>query len=473
MKYFVGGFCFPLNIEEAKIRTSIRDRLSVGSRSFRYEPCYRRVVFDPVKKKPYLDCAFSVETNSYIKDTSITFLPDINEPTYGKGDFPNGLAVVGDNFSALLFAYITVKSGVKVTLLCPSPSIDAKRRISGSYIFFPRPNGSEEIESVIRHFLQDKVGVRGGIVSLTGKEHGALIDRIIAEFEKLGGVLHYNSHPIALSLFLGRMRKLIYAIGENEKEGKFDRVVMMDQGALGSFYQSIKAKKTKSDPRLRVYIESKKRDVDFLLYENQLRLPLYFSSHELNAKNGAKVRASYPIVDCYLRNYGEVSSEPYPGLCFVSDKRRVSALTSLEVSLSSMEEMKTTLSSCRRFNLPGCAPCQKVSDFLMRKESFRLGGVRSSYSEGVYLDNFHSLLPTAVSDALQSAIWKIREEIPFISSDAILIGAEPVVYPGDVVIPQRYANYVKAYWDKTSSEFNLVAQGDFVFDSLKDFFGYF
>ena len=472
MKYFVDGFRFPLNIEESKIKNAIRDRLSIGNRSFRYEPCFKKVVFDPNKKKPFLECAFSVETSSYIKDTSISFLPELSSPSYKKLSFPNGVAVTGSSFSALLFSLVLVKQGVKTTLLVPADSLDSKRRLSGSYIYFSKPTGNEEAESMLRELLRDKVGIRGGLVILSSKEHDALISQMIAEFERLGGVLLYKSQPVAISMFLGKIRKLIYMTDKVEKEGKFDRLVMLDQGATGAFYQSIKAKKTKSDARVRVYIESKKKDVDALFYENQLCLPLHFVSRTITSKNGAKVDAHYPMVDCALRNYGPHTAEPIPGLTFVSDKRRVGALTSLEVSLASMEELDSTLASCRRLNLPGCIPCQKVSDFLVRKESFRLGGVRSSYADGIYLDNFHTLLPTAASDALQNCIWKIKEEAPYLSSDALLVGVEPVVRPGEVVIPHRYAQFVKPYWDKQSYTLDLVAQCSFVFDSLKDFFEY-
>ena len=472
MKYFVDGFRFPLNVEESKIKSTIRDRLSIGSRSFRYEPCFKKVVYDASKKKAFLECAFSVETSSYIKDTSISFLPELTEPSYKKMSFPNGLAVVGSSFSALLFALILVKQGIKTTLLAPADSIDSKRRLSGTYIYFPKPTGNEEAESILREFLPDKVGIRGGLVILSSKEHASLIDSMVEKFQRLGGVLSYKSQPLFISMFLGKMRKLIYQCDKVEKEEKFDRIIMMDQGATGAFYQSIKAKKTKSDPRIRIYIESKKKDVDSLFYENLLRLPLHFSSRTITSKSGVKVDVHYPMVDCALRNYGAHSAEPIPGLTFVSDKRRVGALTSLEVSLSSMEELDSTLASCRRLNLPGCVPCQKVSDFLVRKESFRLGGVKSSYSDGVYLDNFHSLLPAAASDAFQSCIWKIKEEVPYLSPDALLIGVEPVIRPGEVSIPSRYAQYVKAYWDKQSYTLDLVAQCGFVFDSLKDFFDY-
>lgn len=470
MKYFLDGIHLPLNVEDAKIKSTLRDRLGIGLRSFRFEPCFKKIVYDPLVRKAHLEFAFSVETNSYIKDTRISFFPELEAIDFRSRSFPNGVVVVGNDFRALLFSLILAKQKISTTLMVPSAALAEKRRLSGSFIHFPNARGNEEIELILREFLGEKVGLRGDFIALTGKEHAALINAMASDFEKHGGDLCYQCNPVSVSSFLSR-RKLTYMEKGMKEERRFDSIVMLDQGFCGGFYQGMKMKKTKSQYRVRLFVETKKRDADFLFNENIASLPPYFTTCVYRTKNRTPVYVAYPFNDVAIRNFSEDFGNPSLGLVYLGEKKKTTSIMTIEVSLASADELHSTVASCKRVNLPNHVPCQMVGDFVSRKESYRLGTVKSTYGAGIYLDNFHSLLPSPASDAVQNTLLKIKEEVPFLSSDAIIIGAEPVIYPGEVVVPDKVSSFVKPYWDCSNNTADLVSLGSFVFSSLKDFFG--
>lgn len=470
MKYFLDGIHLPLNAEEAKVKAALRDRLGIGLRSFRYEPCFKKVQYDTATHKPHLEMAFLVETNSYIKDTRISFYPELETIDFRSKSFPNGVVVVGNDFRALLFSLILARQNVATTLMVPTATLAEKRRLTGSYIHFPKSRGGEEIELILREFLGEKVGLRGGFVPLTGKEHAALISAMAADFEKNGGDLCYQATPVSVSSFLSR-HKLTYMEKGAKEERRFSMIVLLDQGACGSFYQSLKMKKTKSQYRVRLFVETRKRDADYLFYENVLGLPQHFNTMTYRSKSGADVHLSYPFSDVAIRNFSEDFGNPSLGLVFAGDKRKATSIVTVETALSSADELHSTVASCKRLSLPNHIPCQMVDDFVSRKESYRLGGVKSTYGSGVYLDNFHSLLPSAASDAIQRALLRFKEDVPMLSPDSIIVGVEPMVYPGEIVVPAKTESFIKPYWDHDSNTADLVSLGNFVFASLKDFFG--
>ncbi|MCR5079382.1 MAG: hypothetical protein K6B65_05680 [Bacilli bacterium] len=472
MRYLLEGIRLPLNVDEAKIKQTVREHLGIGLRSFRYETIFKKVVYEPLTKKAHLEFAFAVETSAYIKDTSINFVTELEQEHYAKLALPNGVAVVGDDLKALLIAYLISKEGYHVTLFTSDSVLARKQRQQGAYIHFSSCKGKEAIEDLLISFLGEKVGLKGDLVPLSPVEFSSFVDRIIGEFTKNGGDLVHGATLVGSKLFLGRLKKVFYKVGEEQKEAKFDRIVMVDQGKSGSFYNSIKAKKTKSRYLLRLYIESRQKDAESVIYNDYSHLPAFYESKVVSAKSGNNIRIRYPFACASLANLSNIPVSPEPNLVMIPDRRRLINIMVLDADVTSGEDnYRSALSCCKRINLPGSIPCQKVSDFLLRKESFRLGNVKTTYSAGVYLDNFHSLLPVEVSDAVQSALLKVRSECPYLSSDAILTGVEGKVIPGEVYIPEKVSNIVKAYWNRSCEDLDLVHIVAFAFTSLDDFFG--
>ncbi len=472
MRYLLEGIRLPLNVDEARIKQAVREHLGIGLRSFRYETIFKKVQYEPLTKKAHLEFAFAVETSAYIKDTSINFISELEPDNYAKLSLPNGILVVGDDLKALLIAYLLGKQGYHVTLLASDSVLARKQRQQGAYIHFSTCKGKEEIEDILVHFLGVKVGIKGDLVALPPVEFSSFVDKVIGEFVSNGGELIHGASLTGSKVFLGKLKKVFYKIGEEEKEGRFDRVLMVDQGRSGAFYNSIKAKKTKSRYLLRLYIESKQKDAESVIYDDYPHLPSFYESKLVTAKSGNDIRIRYPFVCASLANLSNIPVSPEPNLVMIPDRRKATNIMVLDADVTSGEEnYRSSLSCCKRINLPGCIPCQKVSDFLLRKESFRLGNVKSTYSAGVYLDNFHSLLPVEVSDAIQSALLKVRSDCPYLSSDAILTGVEGKVIPGEVFIPGKIADTVKAYWNRSCEDLDLVHIVAFAISSLDDFFG--
>ena len=472
MRYLLEGIRLPLNVDDTKIKQTIREHLGIGLRSFRYETIFKKVQFEPLTRKAHLEFAFSVETSAYIKDTSINFVVDLEPENYAQLSLPDGVLVVGDDLKALLIAYLIAKEGHKVTLLAQDNVFARRQRQQGAYIHFSTCKGKERIEELLRSFLGEKVGIKGDLVYLPPVVFSSFVDKVLSEFKAKQGEVIHGATLVGSKLFLGKLKKVIYKVDEEEKEGKFDRIVLVDQGKSGHFYNSIKAKKTKSRYLLRLYVESKQKDAETVIYDGYSRLPAFYESKEIQAKSGSSVRIRYPFASATLMNLSNVPVSPEPNLVMVPERRPMTNIMVLDAEVTSGEEnFRSSLSCCKRINLPGCIPCQKVSDFLLRRETFRLGNVKSTYGAGVYLDNFHSLLPVEVSDAIQSALLKVRDNCPYLSNDAIITGVEGKIIPGDIYIPDKLSKNVKAYWNRSCEDLDLVHIVGFALTSIDDFFG--
>ena len=86
---------------------------------------------------------------------------------------------------------------------------------------------------------------------------------------------------------------------------------------------------------------------------------------------------------------------------------------------------------------PYKAPCQKVGDFLLNRESTSFGHIRPSYRPGVYFRKMSDILPGYVNDSLKLAIPEIAKKLKiFKDPDALITGIEtrsssPISIPRD------------------------------------------
>lgn len=83
------------------------------------------------------------------------------------------------------------------------------------------------------------------------------------------------------------------------------------------------------------------------------------------------------------------------------------------------------------------APCQRVEDFLLHRDSTGCGSVKPSYRPGVRYTDLHECLPEFIADALEQALPILDKKLPgFAHGDALLTAVEsrssaPVRIPRD------------------------------------------
>ena len=83
------------------------------------------------------------------------------------------------------------------------------------------------------------------------------------------------------------------------------------------------------------------------------------------------------------------------------------------------------------------APCQRVEDFLLHRDSTGCGSVKPSYRPGVRYADLHECLPDFIADALEQALPVLDKKLPgFADGDALLTAVEsrssaPVRIPRD------------------------------------------
>ena len=469
MMYLVDNIKLPLNVEEKDIKNAIREKLGLHARSFRYEVLRKKVEYEPLLQKSHLLYTFSVETNEFVRNTSISFLPEKEEEKKRNYPYASSPYVISSGLHGLLFTYFLAKQGLNPVLLCDEGDLCHRLRMQGGYIYFPSPIIDSKIEDMYRLLLGNKVPLPGAVIFLSPTELSALIDRFISLIEEKGGKIIYNAKPVFASNILGRFRKLIYQVGDEQREAKMRHIIMMDQGKNASFYSNMKAKKTKSDCRLRLVIESRKKDADHLFFDNNLSLPMPLFFYSKKSKNDINVSFIFPFGDIGINNMSNGALLD-PEICFVPSKKKGNTTTLVEISIGpNLDAYRYTISSAKRENLPLALPCQKLDDFLLKKETFHLGVVKSLYPNGIYLENLNKILGDAASLALRNALASLKKDYPYFGKDAILTGVWGRRLPGEAIFPKNLDGFVRAYWYSDGEEADLVGIANYAYGRFADF----
>ncbi len=464
MKYVVDRVIVSMDDSEREIRNKIAKRLSVSAENFRYEIIKRNL--EIVEGEPVYYLKAVVDTNSFIRDTSIIFFGPsesiIIQPKRGK----RRPLIVGAGLSGLFAAYVLAKAGMKPIVVEQGADFTSR---DDNIAFFESgdPNGVSSYSVGLGGFsgwcggvaFSNKLDCYGQFALDTFLECGAskrmvsdgtsyvssgemrqIVIRLVHEIENLGGEVILNTKMTAILTSFGKIKGIQCVKPDGKKVVYKSKSVILATGPIGPSMLSMlgKAKvKTEAKPfYLGLLAETPSKDADLAVYGPggaSNGLPPFYFSRDFKVSSGRRAKICYLYPSGRVFNDATRSSEVLLRSSFPSSNTdNYVASILLRIDPRDFDHfgdsgvfpfLHNFYSSIYRSSSPLYAPCETLKDLVGESDPMKLGKGRTSYYPGVYLQDLVSTAPAFLEKDLLEAASYFAGNFPGIKpSDAIVLG---------------------------------------------------
>ena len=464
MKYVVERVIVNKNDSEREIRNKIAKRLSLTPESFRYEIVRRNL--DIVEDEAVYYLKVIVDTNSFIRDTRITFFGPseslIIQPTRSRVR----PIVVGAGLSGLFAAYVLARAGLR-PIVVEQGSDSSARDESISHYELGNPNVASAYGTGLGGFSGWCGGVSfsnhldgfGQFALNTFMEMGAsknlnfegtffisagemreIVNRLVTEIKNLGGEVLLNNKMTAILHSFGKVKGIQVAKTNGKKETIKGKCVVLATGLPNSSMVSMLSKaKVKTEVKpfyMGLLAEVPAKDANAAVYGNEASrtgLPPFYFSKDFKTSSGRKAKVGYLYpngrVFCDASNGSEILlRSAFPN----SNTNNYSASILVEIEPNEFQQfgqggvfpfLKRFYESLYRQASPAYAPCESLKDFLTEANPVKLGNAKTSYYPGVYLEDLASTSPSFLGKDLIEAASIFSKNFPGVKpDDAIVFG---------------------------------------------------
>ena len=450
MKYLLDHFKAEPNDTLATLRVAVSKRLNLPSNSIRIEILSRYLSWNVQLRKMEIVYDLSVDTNEFIRDTTVRFLPEVEKApakTYGKKLPP---VIVGAGFTGLAAALSLAKAGAKPIVIerCKESFNTSKTpqnedeintyggfhgRNGALFIHERTPIGEDIFQRLIRAGRVQPIN-KDRYHFLSPEECVGLTTNMIAEIRKLGGEVLFDADWIGCDYFLGKLKRVRYVRNGKEEQIKTNHLVFatsaLDPTTASCLVDSKISLRHKKN-HLGLIIEYPYSEYKSAFLKGmRTTWPHFFIEEKFSGKDGRAISFTGPYLHGEIHSHGHLAPNE---LRFALDGKDETAtvkfilsveLSPAEAKLVAREDAISPLFYMTlRKDRPLSAPVEMVTDFVTKREPWKLGRTKPSYKKGVFMSNLHSFLDNSISDSLQYGMVHINRNYPlFASSNGLVYG---------------------------------------------------
>ena len=499
MKYFVDGLLMNLNESDVGIRSHLASYFGISENAFRYVLVKRRTVLS--NNKPMGKYSFIVDTYEFVRNTSLHFFEGFQSVTLPRYKEKGEPVVIGSGFTGLFTAYLLAKAGAKpVVIEQGENSAERKRTIDffesrnqlnessnyrngqggsfaslGGYIEqLENQSFNEFLLPIFRDLGLSDYPEKEGFRFVTPEKASSAMEKMISFVFQSGGNVLFDAKFLAIERFLGWPRNVVYSEHGIKKSIKASSVIFAS-GTSESSLMGLGCNRgvlEPCSPVLGFFLEISGRDFENEYYGRGKTGtgPPLFSKDAFHLKGGKK-----GYLDFIYPNSELVNGTIKPNMVDLrvrqgawSGSGNAIAVIRLPLTPKEAEELsldsscgfgEKLLSSAFKKDKPFAAPAEALGDYLNKKEPLMLRDVRPSYKKGIYLANFHRLLPPFLTEMLTETLYAAGRKYPLLSrSGAILAGFSTL--GTSRYLPQGIATGGRGVWNalpKTEDGRNLLA----------------
>lgn len=445
MKYLLDKFPCDPNDSLANIRVAVAKRLGLATSVIRVEILRRRLSWTGTKLLMVYDLV--VDTNEFIRDTSIRFLPDpetMRVKSYPYRDTP---VIVGAGFTGLYLALRLAQSGANPIVLERHPetlnsnkTLQNPDKITSYGGFFGRSGGvfmhdskllDEEIFQRLVRLGRIQPSSKDRVYFLTPEDCVALTTSFVKEIRSLGGQVLFDAQWIGNDYFLGKLKRVHYLRNGKEETLK-TRTLVFTNGYID--HETALCLKTAgidvmaSGLQIGVLIEYPWTDMKTSFLKGQRPTwPEFFIHESFKSKNGrgihlygpfsmGEIHAHGPLLDNEIRLANDGVREQTAKFIYGIDLSPAEARFVISPDGSpSLHQM------LYRKDKPLSVPVESISDFVHKSEPWKITKLKSTYKRGIFIENLHTFLPDNISDAFQYGLVHLAKYYPMLSSPRGLV----------------------------------------------------
>lgn len=447
MKYLLDHFHAEPNDSMASLRLSVSKRLRLPSSSIRIEILSRHLEWNIKEKKMEMVYDLCIDTNEFVRDTSIRFLPELEATKVKDCNKKLPPVIVGGGIIGLSAALYLSRFGAKpIVLERGEETLNSNKTLQNedkltSYGGFHGRNGAVFIHE--RTSLSEDIFqrlVRTGIVQPTLKDRYIfltpencvlLVTNMINDIRKAGGEVRFNSEWIGCDYFLGKLKRVHYLRNGKEETIKTKELLFAVSSLDSSTVSCLANSKIEVQPkktRIGLVIEYPYSEYKAaFLKGSRITWPNFFIDETFLSKDGRSIRFTGPYPHSEIHVNGHVANnEARLGL---DGKGESTAKFILSVDVN-LNESKYIVGSdgdsafyhmMLRKDKPLSLPVEMVTDFISKREPWKLGRTKPSYKNGVFMCDLHGFLHDSISDILQYGLVHIYRNYPLFSSNNGLI----------------------------------------------------
>ena len=452
MKYILDDIVLELGQSEVALRKTLAKRLRVAETSFRYEIRGQELFLRGGKR--YINYRVTIETLEFIRDTSVRFMPNVNQYSLPKNTLKDRPVIVGAGLSGLFCAYALALAGVKPIVLEKGKALSQRlndvisfERAGKASAYTAYTSGQGGILGLTGFRMDrysDALGKRWAIdvienmaqvhsknrfCFLSSSQAQALTDGLIREITSRGGEVIFGAEFTGAKTFLGRIKEAKYKQGAFEKSIPTGHIVLATGENNIPLYNAL----AKKNEPINISTISFFLEKDLSEYykatsgssRESSRIPSLFFVKPEKSKADMETMISFFYPHAAPMLLSKAAHQVNLGLQLDLEKsgngltvislRPNGALTSASAQLLTKSAFKKAI--------PYHCPGEPIKDFLSSKNPLRLGQVKGAYPLGTYLEDFHSILPRNIADALKEQIENLSRDYPvFTDGRALLIG---------------------------------------------------
>lgn len=447
MKYLLDNFHVEPNDSMASLRVAVSKRLNLPSSVLRIEILSRRLEWSFSSKKMEMVYDLSVDTNEFIRDTSIRFLPDpetTRVKEHHRSDCP---VIIGAGIIGLSAALHLARSGAKpIVLERGKEALNSNKTLQNEDLitayggYFGR-NGATFVHNrtAISEDIFQRL-VRAGRVQPTNKDHYLFLSpddcvllttSLINDIRTLGGQVLFDCEWIGCDYFMRRLKRIRYIRNDTEQIIK-TKTILFACGSIDSNTADCLAAS-------KIDLSYKKNQLGIVLeyplaeYKSaflkgaRTTWPHYFINETFKGKDGRPIHFSGPFFRGVVVPHGELADNELR--IALSSSVDTTALFSLSVDLSEKEARSVfgqgddspLFHMIYRKDKPYSVPVETVVDFAKKNHPWKLGKAKASYKKGIFMADLHSFLQNPISDSLQYGLVHIGRNYPLFTSQSGLV----------------------------------------------------
>lgn len=458
MIYFASNFPVYIHDEDKAIKKRIAAYIDLPETRFTYKVINRKV--DVFSDKSRLLCDLQIETNQFIKNTSIIPLRD-DPIAIPRVDLQYRPVVIGGGFCGIFATLVLARAGAKPILLEKGPGPEKRQKSiqeygKGNLHLAKEPlhtglggltllcgdkvtnSPTDPYSKLLTRMLIDagcSPAIRtNALAFLDSGDLCKLISLAQKEIESLGGEVMLDAEVVALGTFFHRLNRVTYKKNGEIHDIKTKAAILATGGnKLPPFvHQASLPWEGERKLWLGVTIEQKTRDMDQFFYGTispSRTLPPYDLHDLIRLSNGKEVALTRFMRSSCLINESTRENEIRLTAGFPKTTKETSCVSLLlsinkaDFKKDPTEALSSLLSYSADKGKQNAVPCETVGDFLDRREPLKLGKIKPTYRPDFYLDNLISALPRSVSNNLLDGLYRFSKRYPFLSNpDGIVSG---------------------------------------------------
>ncbi len=468
MKYLLDNFHVDPNDSMASLRVAVSKRLNLPSSSLRIEILFRHLEWSFSSKKMEMVYDLCVETNEFIRDTTIRFLPDPETKRvkeYSRRDTP---VIVGAGIIGLSAALHLARSGAKPIVLergeealNSNKTLQNDDRITCYGGYFGR-NGATFVHdrTAISEDIFQRL-VRAGRVQPSNKDRYLFLSpddcvlittSLINDIRNLGGQVLFGCEWIGCDYFLKRLKAVRYLQNNVEQIIK-TKTLLLACGSIdpntASCLQASKIEMDSKKNQIGIILEYPLSEYKAAFLKGaRTTWPHFFIHETFKGKDGRPIHFAGPFFSGSIEPHGEFADNELR-IALASSSSN-SAIFTLFVNLTAKEarnllgndDSSPLFHMTYRKDKPYSVPVETVGDFAKKSQPWKLGRAKASYKKGIFMADLHSFLQNPISDSLQYGLVHIGRNYPlFTSTSGLVYGfMETAGSPIDIDHEEGYTN---------------------------------